>query len=232
MPKPSARSEAKSKPNRESATANEAEIGESKKPTGPPPPWVPIVGVTFLGLAVVFFMGLVVSGLQVQDRGLVCIVLALATSIGSGFLGGSASASGQISVPILSPVTFGVTGGVAVFVIILLLCHFLYTPPPTPPCPRAPEITNVVPGTNGNSLLVDVEFSPVNLSSQCNLYAEIATDKEFKQPDEKEVNSCRSPCLISFPKPQQLELWFRFVVKTTDDKVATVSNPRKFKIPK
>jgi hypothetical protein len=239
--KPPARSDSKTKlkPTRESATAKEAKISKSPKTTNASPPWVPIVGVTFLGLAVLFFMGLVVArmaGYPMPDTSLICIVLALTASIGSGFLGGSATASGQINVSKLTPVKFGVTGGIAVFVITLILCHTLYKPQ-EPPGLSAPEITKVDAITSGDRLNVQVEFSPGNLSSQDNLYAAIATDKEFKQPDEKLANFCRdispSPCVISFSKPQQLELWFRFIVKTPEGRVAAVSKvPKSFKILK
>jgi hypothetical protein len=94
------------------------------QPIGTSPLWVLIVGVFFLALAVIFFMGLIVAsvlGFVVPDssRFLICIVLALTAGIGSGFLGGSAAASGQISLPKLlqTPVKFGVTGGIAVFLI-------------------------------------------------------------------------------------------------------------------
>jgi hypothetical protein len=154
--------------------------------------------------------------------------------MGSGFLGGSAAASGQLNVSRLSPFKFGVTGGVAVFVITLILCHTLYNPP-TPSGPRAPEITKVDPSTAGDRLNVLVELSPVNLSPEDKLYAAIATDKEFQHPEEKLVDFCRgkSSCLISFSKHQELELWLRFVVKTPEGQIAAVSKgPMSFKIPK
>lgn len=230
----------KAEPARESATAKEAQIRKAPETTSASPPWVPIVGCIFLGLAVLFFMALVVAnmvGYPVPDKGLICIVLALTTSIGSGFLGGSAAASGQISVSRLSPFKFGVTGGVAVFVITLILCHTLYNrapQPSPPPGPHAPEITKVDPSTAADSLNVLVEFSSVNLSSQDKLYAAIASDKEFKQPEEILVEYCRgkSSCYISFSKHQEPELWFRFVVKTADGQVAVSKDPKSFKIPK
>ena len=162
MSKPPARSDsnAKLEPTRVSAKAKKAQIKESPETTSASPPWVAIVGFIvggiFLGLAVLFFMGLVVAsivGFPVPDnaRYLICIVLALTASMGSGFLGGSAAASGQLNVSRLSPFKFGVTGGVAVFVITLILCHTLYNPP-TPSGPRAPEITKVDPGTAGDTL--------------------------------------------------------------------------------
>ena len=92
MPKPPARSDSKTKlePTRKSATAKNAQIRELPETTSTFPPWVLIIGAMFLGLAVLFFMGLVVAsiaGRPVPDnaRWLTCIVLALTASIGSGF---------------------------------------------------------------------------------------------------------------------------------------------------
>ena len=81
----------------------------------------------FGGIALLFFMTLIILsivGYRVpQDsRYLVVIVLAFSGALSAAFLGGNATARGQIKVPYLEdPLTVAVTGGVATLVILLIL---------------------------------------------------------------------------------------------------------------
>jgi hypothetical protein len=106
------------------------------QPPNPPPPptpipspskWVLVAGLIFGTLTFLFFVGLViaaVSGRSVPPnaRLLVMVVLAIGIALSASFLGGTASASGKLPLPgNMDPVAFGVAGGIAVFVIVLLI---------------------------------------------------------------------------------------------------------------
>jgi hypothetical protein len=95
--------------------------------------WPVVVGAVCMGLTIFFLMGLIllsVAGHSIpcSSRFLVAAVLALTVGIGSSFLGGSAAARGQIPWKGVQkhPLTFAVTGGVAVVVITLVLGAQLY----------------------------------------------------------------------------------------------------------
>ncbi len=98
------------------------------------PAWPLVVGVIFLSISLIFFIALVfiavLLGKEVpyDSRFLVVIILSLTTATGSGFLGGYAEATGKISIPLFKdPLTFGITGGIAVLIIILIFGHLLYS---------------------------------------------------------------------------------------------------------
>lgn len=216
--------------------------------------WMNIIGACFLGIAVIFIMALIVASLfdravPEESRFLVCSLLALIMSIGSGFLGGSAVASGQISVPkfLQNPISFGLTGGVAVFVIVLILSSFAYSyltpektvivPPSTPEPPTAvPVITNVntTQGDAGN-IIVAIAFQPEILPSQYKLFVEIASDVEFKRltkprflidnPDKG------GPVVILIKKPIQSNYWVRLVIDKPDGQTASKGNSVAFEVP-
>jgi hypothetical protein len=56
------------------------------------------------------------------------IVMALSAGLSTGYFGGNASAKGSIPIPGAEdhPVRYGVTGGIAVFVILLILGKILF----------------------------------------------------------------------------------------------------------
>jgi hypothetical protein len=98
-----------------------------------PPLWPLVVGAVVMGLTVLFLMGLILlstAGHQVPcgSRFLVAAVLALTVGIGGSFLGGSAAVRGQIPWRGAKehPIRFAVTGGIAAFVVTLLLGAKLY----------------------------------------------------------------------------------------------------------
>lgn len=62
-----------------------------------------------------------------ESRFLVISILAFTAGAGAGFLGGGANARGNLDVPILNtPIKVGLTGGIAVMVIIFILGSYLY----------------------------------------------------------------------------------------------------------
>lgn len=98
-------------------------------PTGK---WVLVVGALFGFLTFSFFVILVILSLlgksiPPDSRSLVVLVLAIGIALSAGFLGQTASASGKLPLPAgLSPVSFSVAGGIAVFVIVLLVGYLSY----------------------------------------------------------------------------------------------------------
>jgi hypothetical protein len=88
-----------------------------------------IVGFTTL----LFFMGIVLLSfagrtIPCSARFLVVVVLALGAAMASAFIGGSAAAKGSIPLPYhaASPIRFGVGGGVAVLILVLVIGWWLY----------------------------------------------------------------------------------------------------------
>lgn len=100
------------------------------------PKWAPQVGVGFLAVTVLFLMVLVVAGVvfgkSVPDsaRFLVVAILALSVAVGGAFLGGSAVAEGRLNIPGSKehPMRYTLTGGIAVFAVLLMLGMGVYKP--------------------------------------------------------------------------------------------------------
>jgi fido (protein-threonine AMPylation protein) len=95
--------------------------------------WVPKAGMGFAAVALLFFMVLVVMSIwghvvPGEAHYLVVIVLAFSGALSAGFLGGNASARGVIPIPFVnqSPLSVAFSGGIAVFVALLLLGHHLF----------------------------------------------------------------------------------------------------------
>ena len=118
---------------------------KTKPPTNPPnppnpssiPPWLAKAGAFFGGVTLLFFMGLIgVSILHFEvppsATPLVIIVVALSMALSLAFIGGSAAAEGKIPIPYVkdNPVGFSVSGGIAVFVIVLVISFWLFGTPP------------------------------------------------------------------------------------------------------
>ncbi len=105
----------------------------TESPAAPPASKsVLVVGVISGFLTFVFFASLVlmsVLGRPVppDSRSLVVLVLAIGIALSAGFLGGRASASGRLPLPWgLDSVSFSITGGIAVFVIVFLIGYIGY----------------------------------------------------------------------------------------------------------
>jgi hypothetical protein len=97
------------------------------------PLWVMITGIVFLGLTLLFVMGLIIAAIivgknVVQDnKVLIVMVFSLGTTIGSSFLFGAACVNGNIPIPFSKkrPIEFTATGGIAVLVISMLLSFYV-----------------------------------------------------------------------------------------------------------
>jgi hypothetical protein len=110
------------------------------------PSWFSIAGVVFGAIALLFLMSLLVLSLfnreiPTASRFILVAFLALSIGLSSTFLGGTAVARGTMSLPLIkeSPMSFAVTGGIAAFIIILVLGYFLYAKPPTEPNTPSPS---------------------------------------------------------------------------------------------
>lgn len=150
--------------------AKAANVGAGQLPQGnapPPPPqpiepangalrpadaslWVLIAGLVILGITLLFFMVLVIISITLHEvpcgsRFLVVVVFALATGIGSAFLGSYATMRGAIPLPGVpqNPLGFGIGGGIAVIAVIILICYYTYVKRCEPEtCQPKEEIAN------------------------------------------------------------------------------------------
>lgn len=108
------------------------------KKSGLFPGWVMVAGGVFGGVTILFLMALIILGVFGREvpsgyRFLIVSVIALGLALSSAFIGGDAAAKGQIPIPLLNqhPLTFSVAGGVATFIIVLLLGNLLYSSKPS-----------------------------------------------------------------------------------------------------
>jgi hypothetical protein len=101
-----------------------AELIKSGHPARQIPSWFPIAGV---GFAVATFLSLfyllVGPGLPAGRRIVFDVWVAFCVAASAAFLGGTAIANGQLRLPLLkeAPVRFSAAGGVAIFIVVLLL---------------------------------------------------------------------------------------------------------------
>jgi hypothetical protein len=118
-------------------------IGKFSNTAGnvPPTQWMIIAGCVFGGLTLLFLMYLVLRDKPVEDRKFLIIsIIAFGLALTGGFLGSSGTLSGSLPLPesLQNPLTFGITGGAAVFLVAWLIGYWLYAR--TAPLP-APEIS-------------------------------------------------------------------------------------------
>jgi hypothetical protein len=95
------------------------------------PAWFTVAGFVAGAITLLFVMGLVLTSLAIKEvpqgsRFLVLIVVAVGMALSSSFLGGSAVASGKIPFFKDTPLVFSATGGIAVFVIVLLIGKYAW----------------------------------------------------------------------------------------------------------
>src|SRR4051812_27753347 len=83
--------------------------------------WVMVVGAVFGVLTLVFLMGLVLLGIFGREVPcssifLVCAVVSFGAALSAAFIGGNATASGNLALPLLrdNPIAVSLGGGVAV----------------------------------------------------------------------------------------------------------------------
>lgn len=113
------------------------------------PTWILIVGASTAVITIVFVMYLVLSERKhtKDTRGLVAIVVALTAALAFAFLGGYAKAEGKIPISeSLTPIEFGVGGGIAVFVIVYALLWFTWVREPKPSAGNDHLSMNLLPG--------------------------------------------------------------------------------------
>jgi hypothetical protein len=114
------------------ASLNEEAAHLRKQPPQVPAPsfpsWAPIAGAVSGGITLIFFMVVAVltllgHGIPASGRFPFIAALALGAALASAFLGGDAVAHGYLPIPFVKgkPIQFSVLGGIAVFVIVLLI---------------------------------------------------------------------------------------------------------------
>lgn len=100
---------------------------DSVQPDTKIPPWFPIAGYISGILTLLFFMALIIVGVVLgrpfpaDYKFIIVIVMAFGLALAVSFIGGSAAAGGKIPFFKDSPVQFAVSGGIATFVIVLLI---------------------------------------------------------------------------------------------------------------
>ena len=98
------------------------------------PKWFPVVGATFLGLELAYFMVVSFVSLTIKitpdTKQLLIIVLAIGAAASVFFLGGSVSATGELPIPLVRkrPVAFAVSGGIASLIIVWILGYWMWIP--------------------------------------------------------------------------------------------------------
>jgi|GEM_PF-3578936 len=101
------------------------------------PDWFPKAGYACIAFFIIFLMALIVAeifGHPVPQNAKMLVVFLLSTVLAAGFsfIGGHAIAEGNIPIPGVEkdPVKFGVGGGIAVFVIVVLIGYKTYASEP------------------------------------------------------------------------------------------------------
>lgn len=97
------------------------------------PAWFAKAGYATGLLTLLFFMALVVAGVLGHEvpqgtHMLVVFVISLGLALASSFIGGNAAANGSLPFPFAKerPIAFTVGGGIAVFVVALLIGYYAY----------------------------------------------------------------------------------------------------------
>ncbi len=213
------------------------------------PKWVQVVGVVSLAVATLFFMGLVIAGIgghpvPCDTKIYARIVLAILLAVGSGFLGGWAKAEGKIpSLGALvglvpkngdpgsgSPITFGIGGGGAVFIIVLLLAAWVDQ------CPGEnkyileilkPPRVDIPPAPANKDWLVTVDFrvDPIP-PSNFSLTAEFSERPDFKTLIASAM-SIKNPesgqAVDQIPTPPGKLAWLRLILRNTSGREVAAS---------
>lgn len=131
-----------------------AQLPEVVMPSPSPtvPPWFPIAGYV-AGLATLLFFMYVALFQPGPATFAHIFVSAFGTALSAAFLGGDAAAKGHLPIPFLNnnPLAVSATGGIAVFIIVLLLGSILFL--------RKPDVPNP------DYLSINVGSEPVALSA-------------------------------------------------------------------
>lgn len=214
------------------------------KPSGDPTPvrapmWVRIVGVVFLGIAVLFFIVLSFLALYTnvdlcRARFPILVVIALVIAIGLGFLGGAAALEGKIPIPksIYSPFKFGVSGGVGAFLIVLLVGNLVWE------CSASPRImisqVEVLRDTP-TSAKVLVHFSANSLTERHHLVLEIASAGNFEHSmirTDEISDWTAGQAITQFDDKEVRKIWTRIRAMDDNEQEVATSPVVELEIPK
>jgi hypothetical protein len=215
-------------------------------PTLPPaspakaaPAWVLIVGVVFLGLAVLFMMALVVASLfklhvECDSRFLVVGVMAFCAAIGAAFLGNDAAVRGNIPIPKAANHSLAISagGGIAVLVMILLLGYNLYVKQ----CLSVakPEIEQVSAVRVDDRVVVTVTYGALGVQPGQRAVVECGPNESFSETwvaktlDNPHVGSATFE--VSSVPLTVSEGWVRLVLIEANELTVAESTKRKFTV--
>lgn len=102
--------------------------------------WPPVAAALFGAAVLLYFMALVYmpAELVCANAGPTSIVIALGVALSLAYIGGDASVRGTLHLPVLQekPIVIGAVGGIAAFLIILLIAHRILS------CPSIPSAAN------------------------------------------------------------------------------------------
>jgi len=92
------------------------------------PKWFPVaaVGFTVLTIGFLFYLILRPEDIAPSKHLIFNVLMAFCAAASLSFIGGTAHASGRIPFFKDSPVEFMAVGGIGVFVVVLLILHYLY----------------------------------------------------------------------------------------------------------
>ena len=107
----------------EQARQNLNQILHMEANVNPIPSWYPIAGAAFLLLTIIFFMYIYINPGPSGPGVVLTLISSFCAAASFAFIGGSAAASGKLPLFKDSPIGFSMGGGVAVFVIVLLLVN-------------------------------------------------------------------------------------------------------------
>jgi hypothetical protein len=150
------------------------------------PPWLLAASVASLVFTLAFMMVLVVLATvlnkQVPDssRFLVVIILALGAGFGAAGLGGEMTARGHLPIPGGSNQVLAVSaaGGIALFLIVLLMRDII-VPPPTPgPSLKLEKITGEETAQNPPRILLTANFDGLSVGPGQRLLLVVCKDRD------------------------------------------------------
>ena len=152
------------------------------------PPWLLAASVTTLVVTLLFMMALVVLsafGKQVPNdsRFLIVIVLALGAGFGAAGLGGEITARGQVPIPGLQNhvVAISAAGGVALFVIVLLLRDSIVPAHGSIPDLSLKSVTAQETATEPPRMLVTASFDGLQSGPDARVLLSLCKDLECRQ---------------------------------------------------
>jgi hypothetical protein len=170
--------------NEESAKRRQIAAQSQESSASSFPVWAAKAGAIFGGFTLIFFMVVVfatMAGRSIPPSGRfpVIAVLALGVAMATAFLGGDAVAKGQLPIPFLkdNPIQFSVFGGIAVFVIVLLVGNAVFGP-------SAKDDVGSNPPVSSQHPLPQRAEPQLSRENVCNFYGEAASGSSAWNKDE------------------------------------------------